>query len=129
MQENKKLKEEVSKFKGDNNTEMKKSENILERYPKSKNIAFDRNKCNYLDNNANPFSNNPMSENNIKQSFSHDINNNTYNYNESMISQDNNANPSNTGLIPVKNNPFNMNNMLTPYRNYGYPYNNPFIPF
>ena len=144
MQEIKKLREEVSEFKGDNNTELKKSEKLCEQHPqKSKNIALDRNKSNCLDNNINPFSNNSLNENSIKQSFAaNDLsnNNNTFNCDESIVIQDNNCNISNTGLVPVMNNPNvnnpfnmnnlnNMNNMLAPYGNYGYPYNNPFIPF
>ena len=146
MQEIKKLREEVSEFKGDNNTELKKSEKLCEQHPqKSKNIALDRNKSNCLDNNINPFNNNSVNENSIKQSFANDLsnnnnNNNTFNCDESIVIQDNNCNTSNTGLVPVMNNPNvnnpfnmnnlnNMNNMLAPYGNYGYPYNNPFIPF
>ena len=144
MEEIKKLREEVNEFKFDN-SELKKS-NISHNQSNaqskaSKNTLNNKNKINYLNNNINPFSGKSSNEDNDEQIFNNDLNNDSFNYNDSFISQESNYLYPKTkywkrkedhnqsqinNLDPISS---NMNNMLVPYGNYGYPYNNPFMPF
>ena len=138
MEEIKKLREEVNEFKFDN-SELKKANNSQIQSKASKNLLFNKSKNSYLNNNINPFSGKSTNEDNDEEILNNNLINNSFNCNDSILSQENNylypktnyiqkaGNQSqNNNLNPLNS---NMNNMLVPYGNYGYPYNNPFIPF
>ena len=151
VNEIKKLREEVSEFKNDN-SEFQKSKifGLQSESQSIKGISLDKNKLNFMNNNLRPFSQISQSETNLKILGNNDLNLPGFNYNDSILSQEQNTNFPNTNnnsppnffkglnstmqnnasFEPINNIPNNnMNNMLTPYGNYGYPFNNPFIPY
>ena len=147
VNEIKKLREEVNEFKSDNSEFQKSKIFGLQSDTQSiKGISFDKNKLNFMNSNLRPFSQGSQSENNLKFLSNNDINMPSFNYNDSILSQEpnnfvnptnnssnlfkglnNNNNLQNNAFDPMNN--FSNTNMLTPYGNYGYPFNNPFIPF
>lgn len=146
IMEIKKLREEVKEYKSDN-SEIKKSD-ILDNHSKSlsksiKSLSSNKNNLTNVNNNINPFTEVAPNENNNRSMLNNDINNNSFNGDDSLISQDNNS-ISNSLVSNFNNNNLNNNlnstnnirtmntmnnNMLVPYGNYEYSFNNHFAPF
>ena len=148
VNEIKKLREEVSEFKGgDSDFQKSKIFGLQSETQSLKGISFDKNKLTYMNNNLRPFSQTSQSENNLKILGNNDLNMPAFNCNDSILSQERNNNfvnptsstsanffpginntlQNNNAFEPMNNMP--NSNILTPYGNYGYPFNNPFVPY
>ena len=148
VNEIKKLREEVSEFKGgDSDFQKSKIFGLQSETQSLKGISFDKNKLTYMNNNLRPFSQTSQSENNFKILGNNDLNMPAFNCNDSILSQERNNNfvnptssnsanffpginntlQNNNAFEPMNNMP--NSNILTPYGNYGYPFNNPFVPY
>jgi hypothetical protein len=97
VNEIKKLREEVSEFKNDN-SEFPKSKifGLQSESQSIKGISLDKNKLNFMNNNLRPFSQISQSETNLKILGNNDLNLPGFNYNDSILSQEQNTNFPNT---------------------------------
>ena len=124
VNEIKKLREEVSEFKGgDSDFQKSKIFGLQSETQSLKGISFDKNKLTYMNNNLRPFSQTSQSENNFKILGNNDLNMPAFNCNDSILSQERNnnfVNPTSSNsanFFPGINNTLQNNNAFEPMNN------------